>query len=461
LNSNTAEQAFVIKDDRSAIQFSAKPRLARMSVTSSAPSQMETAAAYPALNQVNGTRGNRPLNIAMVSYSFYDGDNRVMRYAEALAGRGDHVDVISLVRPNQSRYESVRGVNVFRIQARLINERRKWDYFWRIFLFFVRALVLLTRKHWKNRYDVVHIHSVPDLLVFTALVPKLTGARIVLDIHDILPEFYASKFKVSHRSLAFRTLLWVERLCAGFADHVIISNDIWLKKFVRRSANSNKCSTFLNFPDPAIFERRGRNRNDGKFIMLYPGTLSWHQGVDIAIRAFHLVRHDLPNAEFHIHGTGTARDSLLQLIADLGLENRVFIKKSLPLLEVPKVIENADLGIVPKRKDPFGNEAFSTKTLEFMSLGVPLIVSDTAVDTYYFNDSVVTFFHDEDERDLARCMLMMAKHPDLRREIAGNALEFVRDYSWDVKKPSYFSLVDSLAGASRGSGSASGFDLSN
>jgi len=186
--------------------------------------------------------------------------------------------------------------------------------------------------------------------------------------------------------------------------------------------------------------------------MLYPGTLSWHQGVDIAIRAFHLVRNDLPNAEFHIHGAGTTRDSLLQLIADLGLQDRVFIKKSVPLLEVSSVIENADLGIVPKRKDPFGNEAFSTKTLEFMSLGVPLIVSDTAVDTYYFNDSVVTFFHDEDEHDLARCMLMLGKHPEFRRELAASALEFVRAYSWDVKKESYLSLVDSLAadaGASR------------
>src|SRR5262245_11619727 len=416
-----------------------------MNVASPQLSQIEDRDACITLEGAKGPRPARPLNIAMVAYSFYDRDNRVMRYAEALAARGDHVDVISLAKPHQSRFEGMRGVNVFRVQGRLINERGKWDYLWRIFSFFVRAIVLLTRKHFKNPYDVIHIHSVPDLLVFTALVPKLTGSRIILDIHDILPEFYASKFKVSHRSLTFKTLLWVERLCARFANHVIVSNDIWLKKFTRRSANPGKCSTILNFPDPAIFRCRGRSRCDGKFIMLYPGTLSWHQGVDIAIRAFHLVRNDLPNAEFHIHGAGTTRDSLLQLIADLGLQDRVFIKKSVPLLEVSSVIENADLGIVPKRKDPFGNEAFSTKTLEFMSLGVPLIVSDTAVDTYYFNDSVVTFFHDEDEHDLARCMLMMGKHPEFRRELAGNALEFVKDYSWDVRKTAYFSLVDSLA----------------
>jgi len=388
----------------------------------------------------------RQFRIAMVSYSFYDADNRVMRYAETLAARGDHVDVISLVRPGQSSREIVRGVNVFRVQGRVINERGKWDYFWRVLSFFFRSIFLLTRNHLKDRYDLVHIHSVPDFMVFTALVPKLLGTKVILDIHDVLPEFYASKFRTSHSSVVFKTLLWIERVSAAFADHVIISNDIWLKKFTARSASPGKCSTVLNFPDPDIFSRNGRTRNDSKFIILYPGTLSWHQGLDIAIRAFHLVRNELTNAEFHIYGTGAARDSLVQLIEELDLHDRVFIKKSLPLREISKVIENADLGIVPKRKDPFGNEAFSTKTLEFMSLGVPLIVSDTAVDTYYFNNSVVAFFYDEDERDLARCMLMMGKHPEFRRELARNALEFVKDYSWDAKKGYYLSLVDSLAG---------------
>src|SRR5262245_50442278 len=284
-----------------------------MNVASPQLSQIEDRDACITLEGAKGPRPARPLNVAMVAYSFYDRDNRVMRYAEALAARGDHVDVISLAKPQQSCFEGMRGVNVFRVQTRLINERGKLDYFWRVLSFFFRAIILLARKHWKKRYDLVHIHSVPDLLVFTALVPKLMGARVILDIHDILPEFYASKFKVSHRSLTFKVLLLVEKLCAYFADHVVLSNDIWLKKFARRSAHSNKCSTILNFPDPKIFQRQGRTRNDGKLVMLYPGTLSWHQGVDIAIRAFHLIKGDLPNVEFHIHGTGTARESLLRL----------------------------------------------------------------------------------------------------------------------------------------------------
>ncbi len=47
-------------------------------------------------------------------------------------------------------------------------------------------------------------------------------------------------------------------------------------------------------------------------------------------------------------------------------------------------MSKADLGIVPKRAAGFGDEAFSTKILEFMALGVPVIASETQIDRYYF-----------------------------------------------------------------------------
>ena len=45
----------------------------------------------------------RPLRICHVAYTFYENDNRVIRYAEARAERGDDVDVIALRRPGQAR----------------------------------------------------------------------------------------------------------------------------------------------------------------------------------------------------------------------------------------------------------------------------------------------------------------------------------------------------------------------
>ena len=104
----------------------------------------------------------------------------------------------------------------------------------------------------------------------------------------------------------------------------------------------------------------------------------------------------------------------------------------------------SDLAVVPKRRDSFGNEAFSTKTLEFMSLGVPLILADTTIDRYYFNDSVVRFFHSGDEKDLAASMLEIVSDSVLRQQLANNALQFVQQHTWDANKHRYLELIEQL-----------------
>jgi glycosyltransferase involved in cell wall biosynthesis len=81
--------------------------------------------------------------------------------------------------------------------------------------------------------------------------------------------------------------------------------------------------------------------------------------------------------------------NLEHMIAEMGLENRVFIKETVPIEQIARVMANVALGIIPKRNDPFGGEAFSTKILEFMSLGVPVIVSETKIDKFYLKSNTM------------------------------------------------------------------------
>jgi len=390
------------------------------------------------------------MKVCMVAYTFYEEDNRVRRYAEAFVRRGDHVDVVALRQPGQSSQDTLNGVHVYRIQLRVVDEKGKFTYLRRLLLFFLRSMFFLTRRHLENRYELIHVHSIPDFEVFSAIVPKLTGCKIILDIHDLVPEFYCSKFEISRNSFTFRMLVAIERISASFSDHVIAANHIWQDRLQERSVPPEKCTTLLNYPDTNIFQRRGRDRADNKFLILYPGTVNFHQGLDIAIRAFSLIEKQVPEAEFHIYGVGDQTQALKSLIDDLGLKSRVFLKGLLPLDQIAAVMENADLGIVPKRKSEFGNEAFSTKTLEFMSLGTPLIVPDTRIDQYYFNDKVVKFFQANDEKSLAAAILQLIENRDLRETLARNASEFVKKYTWDANMHVYFSLADSLVRSSNG-----------
>jgi glycosyltransferase involved in cell wall biosynthesis/rhamnogalacturonyl hydrolase YesR len=390
--------------------------------------------------------------ICMVTHSFYETDNRVTRYAEALAQRGDDVDVIALQRGAEvPREEVIAGVNVHRIQTRAgKNERAKLEFLFPLVRFLLVSALWLVRNHRRKPYDLIHVHNIPDFLVFSAWYPKHRGAKVLLDIHDIVPEFYGSKFSVKENSLAVRILKMVERASAKFADHVILANHLWLEKYVSRSASAEKCSVFINNVDPNIFKPASRVRADDKLIILFPGGLQWHQGIDIAIRAFKKVAEQLPKAEFHIYGEGNMKNQLMELAREVGLDGKVRFGKPVPVREIAKIMADADLGIVPKRADSFGNEAYSTKIMEFMSLGVPVVVSSTKIDRFYFNDSVVRFFESGNPDALAEGIIEVLGDAQRRAQLVANASRYVSENNWESRKADYLWLVDSLISSEDG-----------
>jgi glycosyltransferase involved in cell wall biosynthesis len=381
----------------------------------------------------------------MVAYTEYECDNRVRRYAEALVKRGDSVDIIAVSASAASLpEEEICGVRVFRIQRRNKDERNKWSYAWRLARFLIKSSIVLTRLQTRNRYELVHIHNMPDFLVFAAWYPKLRGAKLILDIHDLTPELFVSKFGTKPTSFYVRVLTAVERISARFVDHVIVSNHLWLETLLARSVSREKCSVFINHVDSAIFYPRKRNRADGKFVILFHGSFQWHQGLSIAIEAFAEVKKQMPQAELHFYGGGDKSITLeLEGLSQrLGLDESVRFNGSVPLDAIAQIIANADLGVVPKRADSFGNEAYSTKIMEFMSQGVPVVVSRTKVDTFYFSEDTVHFFTSGDTRALSTAILDVAKDEKLRSKLIAHGLEYAERNGWDGKKKEYLDLVD-------------------
>ncbi len=389
---------------------------------------------------------NTRKKICMLVYSAYERDNRVRRYAETLAKRGDQVDVIALSGKGVPKgVEKINGVTVHRIQYREPNERHKWAYALRWFRFLVSSSVFLTRLHRRNQYDLIHVHNMPDFLVFSAWYPKLCGVRVILDIHDLTPELFASKFNKKAKSWYFALLKASEKVSVAFADHVIISNHLWRERLVSRSVPEDKCSVFLNHVDPDMFHRRPKTRSDGKFVILFPGSFQWHQGLDIAINAFSRMRSRVPNIELHLCGSGPMEGELASLAKSLGLNDSVKIFPEVSLDKIADVIANADLGVVPKRADSFGDEAYSTKIMEFMSQGVPVVISRTKIDSYYFDDTTVRFFKSGDPEEMANAMLDVINNEDLRKTLVENGYKYAELNGWGRKKNEYLELVDSLS----------------
>jgi glycosyltransferase involved in cell wall biosynthesis len=383
----------------------------------------------------------------MLAYTFYEGDNRVRRYAETFSSRGDTVDAIVLRQHGAEKKSQLNGVKIRKIQKRNANEKGKIEYLIKLLTFFINSFFLLTLNNLKKKYDIIHVHSVPDFLVFATLFAKINGSKIILDIHDIVPELFASKFKVNQDSIQFKILLLVEKLSTNFADHVIVANHLWHNRLIDRAVSAKKCTVVLNYPDPKIFNINNDShkikRNDFLTIV-YPGTLSRHQGLETALRALEILKKKNFKIKFKIYGKGTDERYLCNLTKDLDLLDVVTFNEIVPIHKLPEILMEADLGIEPKSSKTFANEALSTKIFEFMIMGIPVIAADTLAHKHYFNESIIMFFESDNYYKLADCIEQLWKSNHLREELIINSKKFISDNNWQIKQKIYLDIIDDL-----------------
>lgn len=178
--------------------------------------------------------------------------------------------------------------------------------------------------------------------------------------------------------------------------------------------------------------------------MFYPGSLTRHQGVDLIIAAMARLKDSQPGLRFLIFGDGNERERILEMTRQYGLEQRVTIMDWQPSEVLAQTMSEIDLGVEPKRKSSFANEALSTKIMEFMIMGVPVIASDTMVHKMYFPADTVDYFESDNVEQLAQRIEGLIQNREKRESLCARASEFMRENTWDVKKGEYWALLDNL-----------------
>lgn len=387
------------------------------------------------------------MNACIIAYTFYESDYRVRRYAEVLSENGHTVDVIALRGVGQVSREVLNGVNIYRIQRRVYNEGHVINYILKISTFLLKAAFVLNINHLTHGYRLIHVHNLPDFIVFVGLLPKLIGTKLILDIHDILPEFYCQKFGVNMDSTTAKMLIILERLSLLVADHVIVSNDLWMEKIAKRGKISkNKISTMLNYPNISLFKEHKKPTKD-TFNIIYAGTVSHIHGLDVLLRSMTLVKRSIANVRLDIYVRGNNKryfDVLRLMVSDLGLQDSVLFHNTVKFEDLSEVYSKADLGVVCKRSGIFASEAFSTKILEFMAAGVPVVCSKTKIDEYYFNEDMMVFYEPGNYDHLASGIIELYIDKRKRRRLIREGRKFVNTYNWNLKSVEYLQLVEKL-----------------
>lgn len=386
----------------------------------------------------------------MVVHAYYPlGETRVERQAKALIENNFEVDVISLRKSGEQNSEVVDGVNIYRVPVKRNKSGGLFSQLFEYLFFFVLVFIRLSWKSLMEGYAVVQVHNLPDFLVFSALVPKIMGSGIILDLHDLMPEFYASRFNNKTDSLPVRFVAWQEKISCMFADHVITVTDLWKKKLITRGVPPEKVSVVMNVADHNFFSREENRakpgQHDGTFKLIYHGNLTHRYGIDLVIQAIDRLRHEIPEISLIIHGGGEYRDELELLTQTLDLDEHVqFSKQFLKISELSEFIAQADLGVVPYRQDIFTDEILPTKLMEYIALGLPVVVARNSAVMEYFNDDMVKYFSPGDINELVDCIYSLYSDRNQIERLVANSSKFLQIYNWQNIGENYVSLVNEL-----------------
>jgi glycosyltransferase involved in cell wall biosynthesis len=385
--------------------------------------------------------------VCVIRQHYVPQDTRVAREVAALAAHDCHVDVICLRNRGEPRVERDGRVVIRRVPLRHPRGRGAGRYLAAYGSFFLVAASLATALHARYRYRLLQVHSLPDVLVFAATLPRLLGAQVLLDLQECMPEFLATKFGVPLGHPAVRLVAALEQRSIRFADLVITPTEEMRAAFVARGADPNKITVVMDGaeedvfrPPPALAARGGP-----RFTLLCHGTVEERYGLDVVIRAVALLRDEIPELRFEVYGDGSHLDALRRLAAQLGVQDRVhFSGGFVPADELVAALAAADVGVVAMKRDPFRDVTLAGKMFDFIAMRTPMVVARTRSVERAFDSSCMELFQSEDAEDLARAIRVLHADPERRRRIAERAAEVAEPYRWVRQREVYLGVVERL-----------------
>jgi glycosyltransferase involved in cell wall biosynthesis len=373
----------------------------------------------------------------------------VRREAEALVGAGYDVDILFMRHPSRGRTTVVDGVEITSLPASL-NRSSSLSYVLGYLWFFVLVTGTLAVRQFRRRYAVVQVNTMPDFLVFAAIVPKLAGARVIVYMKEPVPELAETLYGPNKRLLA--ALRWLEQRALRFSDRALTVTEQLKQRYVERGADAARITVVLNgvgretlVPDwspPSDPHKEG-------FVVICHGTIEERYGQDTIIEAVALLRDELPDLRLVFTGRGSGVDAILRLTEERGLQDVVRFEGWVDLERLADLLYTADVGVVAQKASAYSDLVHTNKMMEYWILSLPVIASRLRATSETYDDSILEYYEPGDPVDLARAIRRLHDDPARREELVRNGAEAFERFGWDVQREVFLGVYADLLGNRR------------
>jgi glycosyltransferase involved in cell wall biosynthesis len=375
----------------------------------------------------------------MVAHETFPKDVRILKEARTMQFGGWEVDLIALRRGGEPYREMVGDICVWRLP--LGKERGgALRYVLEYLISASFATVLASVRLMCRRYDLIYIHNIPNMLAVVGLVPKIFGARLVLDMHEPMPEFFCYKFAVSPDGFLARLMRLEERISVALSDLVVVVSSRMQHSIALRTHAEDKTIVLPNTLDP-IYAADALPTLVGEPVLIYHGTLTKLYGLGTLLDAFSQVKTELPGARLFIYGEGPERPHLESQSKRLGLTEEVrfmgYVSHSLVL----KALEKSRLAVVPIEKSEYADMALSDKISECVAHGIPVVTTDLTTLRDFYGTTGLAYCPSGNSQVLAKTILRLLKDPVALEIQRRNALERLSKQGWGVSADAWFSRL--------------------
>ena len=382
-------------------------------------------------------------NICMIAYSNYHQDARIKSYIRILIKAGHCVDLLALKDASSKTVEHFEGYSLYRLSDKY-RGGNPFLYACSYMKFFLLAFLHLNQLDFKKKYSVIHVHNMPNFLVFAAVLQRLRGKRVVLDNHDLMIPLYNAKFNKIGKGLALRLLRLEQKWTESFSSAMICADHLQKEYLIQEfGIPEEKITVLLNIPHEDIFRRISVPKEEGIFKLVYHGTIAHRHGIDLMVEAMNKIKGQIP-VKLYIYGDGDFIKEVVALRDKYRLEKEVIIAgKAVSTEELSGILCGMDAGLIANRKnDSTDRFMFPVKLLEYVYIGLPVIAPRLKVIERYFEEDMLIFYKPEDIEEMTKKIFELYRDKSLRRKISESSYRFFDRYNLEGKTRDYLEMLN-------------------
>jgi glycosyltransferase involved in cell wall biosynthesis len=325
------------------------------------------------------------------------------------------------------RRERIDGIDVLRLwtyQPKTDNPSifGKIGYHF-IFPIIVNFSFLTTLRHVSS----VIISAQPPPILLTVLAAIMYRKKILLDIGDLDYDEALDEKGFKQPSILKNLIMKLQKYCWKKSDWIITNNlgiQTKLKKILKN--NPSKITYFPFNVDTNIFKKHDIKTEKQ---IVYTGMFGALQNLSPLIKAMKLITKEIPDFTLQLYGGGKFQEDLQVIVKKLNLEKNCVFNDPVPRNELPLILSQSLVGIVPLAFDNSLSFATPSKTFEYMSNSLPVLGygPSNALNTILKESDAGVYLFTDDPKKIADSLIRMLKDKNMLKKFGGNGRKYIEN----------------------------------